>query len=167
MLSGGVSMGTLDLIKPLLHKLGTIHFGRLNMKPGKPTTFATIPVPHVDNGHKLVFALPGNPVSALVTFLLLAQPAIKAWKIGFNGITTKNHGYPTLKVKTKTDLKLDPERPEYDTSSRKRIEKNDVADHVMLKCNSCLPLDCPSSSETVCVIFLSFFFITPDIIVFM
>lgn len=112
MLSGGVSMGSLDLIKPLLHKLGTVHFGRLNMKPGKPTTFATIPVPHVDNGQKLVFALPGNPVSALVTFLLLAQPAIKAWKLGLDGITTKNHGYPTLKVKTKTDLKLDPERPE-------------------------------------------------------
>jgi gephyrin len=41
--SGGVSMGDADFVKPLLEKLGSIHFGRLNMKPGKPTTFATLP----------------------------------------------------------------------------------------------------------------------------
>ena len=34
--SGGVSMGSLDLVKPLLERLGTVHFGRLNMKPGRP-----------------------------------------------------------------------------------------------------------------------------------
>lgn len=40
--SGGVSMGNLDLIKPLLDRLGSVHFGRLRMKPGKPCTFATV-----------------------------------------------------------------------------------------------------------------------------
>ena len=40
--SGGVSMGSLDLIKDLLEELGTVHFGRMCMKPGKPTTFASI-----------------------------------------------------------------------------------------------------------------------------
>src|SRR5207237_1090968 len=65
--TGGVSMGEMDLLKPLLEqKLGaTLHFGRVNLKPGKPTTFATIPPSSTDvsNRHKLVFALPGNPVS--------------------------------------------------------------------------------------------------------
>ena len=42
--SGGVSMGEFDLIKPLLDERGTIHFGRILMKPGKPLTFATIEV---------------------------------------------------------------------------------------------------------------------------
>ena len=40
--SGGVSMGNLDFIKPLLERAGTVHFGRLRMKPGKPLTFATV-----------------------------------------------------------------------------------------------------------------------------
>ena len=63
--SGGVSMGEADLVKPLLQELGEIHFGRLNMKPGKPTTFATLR--SVDGVRTaLFFALPGNPVSCLV-----------------------------------------------------------------------------------------------------
>jgi molybdopterin biosynthesis enzyme len=41
--SGGVSMGEADLIKPILSQMGTLHFGRILMKPGKPTTFATVP----------------------------------------------------------------------------------------------------------------------------
>jgi hypothetical protein len=40
--SGGVSMGELDLLQPLLEELGTVHFGRVLMKPGKPLTFATV-----------------------------------------------------------------------------------------------------------------------------
>ncbi len=67
--SGGVSMGTRDLIKPLLKELGTIHFGRVAIKPGKPLTFATV-------GSKLAFGLPGYPVSALVTFEVLVRPAL-------------------------------------------------------------------------------------------
>ena len=58
--SGGVSMGELDFVKPILAEHGTVFFGRLNMKPGKPTTFGRI-------GDCLVFGLPGNPVSSLVT----------------------------------------------------------------------------------------------------
>lgn len=68
--TGGVSMGDLDLIKPYLHKHGKILFGRLNMKPGKPTTFAKL-------GNKcLVFALPGNPTSAYVTARMFLPLAI-------------------------------------------------------------------------------------------
>ncbi|MFQ6014831.1 MAG: gephyrin-like molybdotransferase Glp [Anaerolineae bacterium] len=67
--SGGVSMGKLDLVKPLLERLGTVHFGRVFMKPGKPVTFATV-------GERLVFALPGFPVSSQVAFELFVRPAL-------------------------------------------------------------------------------------------
>ena len=68
--SGGVSMGTRDLIKPLLGELGTVHFGRIAFKPGKPTTFATV-------REKLVFGLPGFPVSSLVSFEVFVRPALR------------------------------------------------------------------------------------------
>lgn len=71
--SGGVSVGKLDLIKELLEEIGTIHFGRVNLKPGKPLTFVTVEL----NGHrKPVFGLPGFPVSSLVSFELFVRPAI-------------------------------------------------------------------------------------------
>ncbi|KAJ3032907.1 hypothetical protein HDV00_006980, partial [Rhizophlyctis rosea] len=63
--TGGVSMGELDLLKPVLEKSvgAKIHFGRVALKPGKPTTFATV-AGKEGGPDKLVFALPGNPVSA-------------------------------------------------------------------------------------------------------
>ncbi|HET7095096.1 MAG TPA: gephyrin-like molybdotransferase Glp, partial [Thermomicrobiales bacterium] len=67
--SGGVSMGELDLIKPLLGELATVHFRRVFMKPGKPFNFAT-------SGATLLFGLPGNPVSALVAFEVFIRPAL-------------------------------------------------------------------------------------------
>ena len=57
---------------------GTIHFGRVTIKPGKPTTFATIPFE--TNGEKVsrtLFALPGNPASALVCFYIFVLPALR------------------------------------------------------------------------------------------
>ncbi len=105
--SGGVSMGELDLIKKLVAEEGTVHFGRLRMKPGKPCTFATLPVGVDDTRPRLLFGLPGNPVSSLVTFYLLALPAIRrmaGWR------------EPTLtRVNAVLDapLELDPARPEY------------------------------------------------------
>ena len=75
--TGGTSMGASDLLKPVIerHLQGTTHFGRVKIKPGKPTTFATAPVP----GKRPVpiFALPGNPASALVTFHVFALPALR------------------------------------------------------------------------------------------
>ncbi len=69
--SGGVSMGELDLIKPLLSELATVHFRRVFMKPGKPLNFAT-------TGTTIMFGLPGNPVSALVSFETFIRPALRA-----------------------------------------------------------------------------------------
>lgn len=67
--SGGVSMGELDLVKALLGEVATVHFRRVFMKPGKPLNFATA-------GSTLIFGLPGNPVSALVSFELFIRPAL-------------------------------------------------------------------------------------------
>ncbi len=67
--SGGVSMGQLDLVKPYLASRGVIHFGRVNTKPGKPVTFATV-------DGKPCFAMPGFPVSALVSFEIFVRPAL-------------------------------------------------------------------------------------------
>lgn len=104
--TGGVSMGDKDFIKPLLQRRGTIFFGKVCMKPGKPLTFARIPVPHTGRS-LLVFGLPGNPVSSLVTFHLVVVPCLRK---------LQGWGDPTLRrvhVRTAGDIKMDPERPEY------------------------------------------------------
>lgn len=106
--SGGVSMGNLDLIKPLLDRMGVVHFGRLRMKPGKPCTFATVQRGGRD---KLVFALPGNPVSSLVTFYLLGAPALR------NLAGWANPHLTRVQVCLGQPLRLDPYRPEYHRAS--------------------------------------------------
>ena len=72
--SGGVSVGEMDFIRRAFEETGgSLDFWRVAMKPGRPFMF----------GHrrgKLLFGLPGNPVSALVTFLLLARPALLRWQ---------------------------------------------------------------------------------------
>ncbi|CAG8637572.1 4607_t:CDS:2, partial [Acaulospora colombiana] len=106
--TGGVSMGELDLLKPTLEQsLGaTIHFGRVKMKPGKPTTFATTPGDSSIDHEKLIFGLPGNPVSAVVTFYLFVLPALR--KIaGY-----ENWKLPMLQAELANEISLDP-RPEY------------------------------------------------------
>ena len=109
--SGGVSMGDADLVKPMLEKLGMVRFGRLNMKPGKPTTFATIKAKHTDGREKsvLFFGLPGNPVSCLVTKTLFIDPAVRRLQ-GMDSIICM---HPQLTVQLEEAIALDPERPEY------------------------------------------------------
>lgn len=103
--SGGVSMGEKDLLQSILQDelKATIHFGRVFMKPGKPTTYATL---QHKGTTKLFFALPGNPVSALVTFYLFVLPAVRKM--------SGNPNFNLLKIKAKItgDAYLDP-RPEY------------------------------------------------------
>jgi molybdopterin molybdotransferase len=71
-LSGGVSMGKLDLVPGVLKNLGMeSHFHQVEMKPGKPLLFGTC-------GKSLVFGLPGNPVSSYCCFELFVRPAIRA-----------------------------------------------------------------------------------------
>ena len=73
-------MGPTDLLKPVIERYlnGTIHFGRVGIKPGKPTTFATVPISAGGTtAHKPIFALPGNPASALVTFYVFVIPSLR------------------------------------------------------------------------------------------
>jgi molybdopterin molybdotransferase len=70
--SGGVSVGPHDHVKPALASLGVEQvFWRVALQPGKPTWFG-------HRGSVLVFGLPGNPVSAVVTFALFVRPALAA-----------------------------------------------------------------------------------------
>lgn len=103
--TGGTSMGESDLLKPLLERAlhGRIHFGRVAMKPGKPTTFATV-------DSTLVFALPGNPASALVTFYVFVLPALR--KLSGCAAGADGWSLPRTTVTLATPMRLDP-RPEF------------------------------------------------------
>lgn len=73
--TGGASMGTKDFVKDAIKKIGgTIHFGRVNIKPGKPVSFAKL---ERGDETKFIFSLPGNPVSAYITSLVLVVPFIE------------------------------------------------------------------------------------------
>ena len=70
--SAGVSVGDLDLVREALVAAGAdLHLWKVNMRPGKPITFGSL-------GPRPVFGLPGNPVSAMVTFELFVRPALLA-----------------------------------------------------------------------------------------
>jgi molybdopterin molybdotransferase len=72
--SGGVSIGEPDFIKDALAELGgSLEFWRVAMRPGRPFVFGRW-------REKLLFGLPGNPVSAVVAFLLLVRPALLRWQ---------------------------------------------------------------------------------------
>ncbi|KAK6085593.1 molybdenum cofactor biosynthesis protein [Seiridium cupressi] len=109
--TGGVSMGELDLLKPTIERSlgGTIHFGRVAMKPGKPTTFATVPVKNNSGKRvdKIIFSLPGNPASAIVTFHLFVLPSLHQ----ISGIEPA--GLTKVPITLSHDFALDKRRPEY------------------------------------------------------
>ncbi len=68
--SAGVSVGELDLVRAALTRIGAdLHLWQVAMRPGKPITFGSL-------GRRLIFGLPGNPVSAMVTFELFVRPAL-------------------------------------------------------------------------------------------
>lgn len=94
--SGGVSVGEADFTKEVLEKLGEIGFWKIAMKPGKPFAFGKLQ-------HAWFFGLPGNPVSALVTFYQLVQPALaKLAGVNAQRIATLTQ---TLTAVAETDLK--------------------------------------------------------------
>ncbi|MFM9836589.1 MAG: gephyrin-like molybdotransferase Glp [Methylophilaceae bacterium] len=68
--SGGVSVGEADYMKALLAKHGQVLFWKINMKPGRPLAYGKV-------GNSHYFGLPGNPVSAMVTFYQFVQPALQ------------------------------------------------------------------------------------------
>lgn len=98
--SGGVSVGDADYTKQVLANVGSINFWKLAIKPGKPFAFGQI-------GQTLFFGLPGNPVSAAVTFDQLVAPAL-AHLAGHN-----NKVAVTLKLPLFGQLKKRPGRKDY------------------------------------------------------
>jgi len=73
--TGGVSVGKYDYLKELLIELGTeVKFWKVKIKPGKPLVFGVV---KKDDRTKLVFGLPGNPVSAYVNFMIFIKPAVQ------------------------------------------------------------------------------------------
>ena len=98
--SGGVSMGRRDLMKPLLEELGRVCFGRVAQKPGKPTTMAVVQ-------GKLVFGLPGFPVSSLVSAELYVRPALRI--MAGLGATRRQE----IAVHLQHAIRHDPDREEF------------------------------------------------------
>jgi molybdenum cofactor synthesis domain-containing protein len=98
--SGGVSMGTRDLVKPVLAELGTVHFGRVAIKPGKPLTLATIE-------GAIVFGLPGFPVSSLVSFENFVRPALRVM-MGHRALWR-----PEVTARLRHDVAHKPDRTEF------------------------------------------------------
>lgn len=68
--SAGVSVGAFDVVKTAIESLGTLDFWKVNMRPGRPLAFGRV-------GSIPFLGLPGNPVSALITFEVFARPAIR------------------------------------------------------------------------------------------
>ena len=98
--SGGVSVGDADYTKTVLDDLGEIGFWKIAMKPGKPFAFGKLP-------NSFFFGLPGNPVSALVTFHQLAIVALTKMQ---NAQVLKR---TNLQVKCVSDLKKSPGRMDF------------------------------------------------------
>uniref|UniRef100_A0A182N791 MoaB/Mog domain-containing protein n=1 Tax=Anopheles dirus TaxID=7168 RepID=A0A182N791_9DIPT len=111
--TGGVSMGDKDFVKPVLTALNyELVFGRVNMKPGKPCTYGSSKVTKF-------FGLPGNPVSAFVTFHLFVLPALRHYLATINETAPHPDKLSLPKITVELmDAKyvLDP-RPEYARAS--------------------------------------------------
>jgi molybdopterin molybdotransferase len=107
--SGGVSMGDFDVVKKVLAAEGEIGFWRVRMKPGKPLAFGQI-------GDIPVLGLPGNPVSAMVSFELFARPAL----LWMQGLTSLER--PTVEAILMDDVKHKDDRRHF---VRVRVEERD------------------------------------------
>jgi molybdopterin molybdotransferase len=107
--SGGVSVGDYDYVDRILADLGaTIHIRAVAVKPGKPLTVATFCGPGPEHRPTLYFGLPGNPVSALVTFWRFVQPAVRK----LSGLA---QGWEPVFVQARAlqDLRSDGQRESY------------------------------------------------------
>jgi molybdopterin molybdotransferase len=102
--SGGVSVGEADFMKGLLAKHGQVLFWKINMKPGRPLAYGKVGL-----GEKQAhyFGLPGNPVSAMVTFYQFVQHALQA----LSGAASKP--MPLFKVECVTTIKKATGRTEF------------------------------------------------------
>lgn len=110
--SGGVSVGEADFVKETLDKLGEVNFWRIAMKPGKPLAFGKI-------NNAWFFGLPGNPVSAMVTFLQFVRPAV-------NHLAGKERVNPfRIPMRCTNRLKKRPGRLEFQRGIMEQDEKGE------------------------------------------
>ncbi|MEO7167546.1 MAG: gephyrin-like molybdotransferase Glp [Spartobacteria bacterium] len=101
--SGGVSVGDHDFVKPALRALGAeIDLWRVAIKPGKPFLFGRA-------GRCSIFGLPGNPVSAFVTFQKFVRPALQKMK----GAAEKDFGLRKVPARLAAEITNDGNRPHY------------------------------------------------------
>ena len=100
-MSGGVSAGAYDFVEDVLKELDvTIHTRRIAVKPGKPTIFGT-------HDNKMIFGLPGNPVSGIVIARLLVETALRV-RMGQN-----NSGIVTVRARLTKDIRKKANRAWY------------------------------------------------------
>ncbi len=111
--TGGVSVGEADFVKDVLEKRGRIDFWKVAIKPGRPLAFGNI-----DNA--LFFGLPGNPVSAMVTFYLLVRPALRRL-MGIHDLVM-----PTYRAMSMAHLKKRPGRVEYQRGILSRSDAGEI-----------------------------------------
>ena len=102
-ITGGVSVGARDFVKSALHELGaTLDLWRVAVKPGKPFLFGRL-------GRSAIFGLPGNPVSAFVTFLLFVRPAL----LKLSGAPDDALTLDQIPARLATTIENPGERPHY------------------------------------------------------
>lgn len=109
LIAGGVSVGVHDHVKAVLADLEvTAGFWRVRIKPGKPFLFGQ----SAGEAPVLVFGLPGNPVSAFVTYHLFAAPALRRWQ-GDRPEDVDSLGLTPLRGQVMTELRNPGDRPHY------------------------------------------------------
>lgn len=113
--SGGVSAGAADHTRTLLDRLGSVEFWRVAMRPGRPMAAGRIPRPGAAGGSHaetdaepaVLFALPGNPVAAMVAFLVFVRPVL--WRM----MGRRHTPAPALRALAAEPLHKRPGRTEY------------------------------------------------------
>lgn len=113
--SGGVSVGEADFIAEAIHKLGTVHFSKVAIKPGRPLTFA-----HLQGTP--FFGLPGNPVAVMITFMQFVRPAL----LQIQG-ANESH-MPTIQARCTSALRKLAGRTEY---QRGILELNGAGEQIV------------------------------------
>ncbi|MDQ3629635.1 MAG: molybdopterin molybdotransferase MoeA [Actinomycetota bacterium] len=155
--SGGVSMGDYDVVKDVLSRLGTVEFCQVAMQPGKPQGFG-----HVGEDRTPIFTLPGNPVSAFVSFEVFVLPALRRMMGRFP------YRRPRLRARLSDDVPSAPGRRAY---VRAHFEVTDAGAQVspvggmgshligdLARANALLPVEpdteAPRAGDTVSVLVL-------------
>lgn len=100
--SGGVSMGDYDVVKAVLSRIADMTWVQIAMKPAKPFAIGTLV--NDDGRHVPIFGLPGNPVSSLVSFELLARPALRTM-MGFGDAAMR----PVVRAIVDDDVPRNPD----------------------------------------------------------